>query len=353
MATKELAALKRIKLKDKSTPSVIEQVTKSLKRGVVALPTEFNYVLVSTQRHRLNAIKRNLILNKNQELKPARFILKSTVDSLSLNESAQKIIANFLPGSLIALVPTRNGKIGIQVSNSPLINDLLARLNEPLYFIENEDADSKWLQKLENGIVLLVETELKKTLLSTIIDLSLPNPTIIRKGAIPILAIEKVLGEKVKLDSNTYFTVLLVCSGNSCRSPMAKGILEKMLEKKNVFVYSAGTIAISGNLASDFAVIAAQKYGADISHHLSAPLTKELINNADLILVMSPKHKDAVLELVPEAEVKTFLLREYAFGISEEVFDPIGQPLEIFEKVAAVINESLTKVAEDIKERLI
>jgi protein-tyrosine-phosphatase len=133
---------------------------------------------------------------------------------------------------------------------------------------------------------------------------------------------------------------------------MAKGILEKILEKENVFVYSAGTIAPEGSLPSEFAVIAAQKYGADIRHHLSAPLTKELINDADLILVMSPKHKDAVIELVPEAKSKTFLLCEYAFGLNEEVEDPIGQPLEIFEKVAAIINENLVKVTEKIKERL-
>jgi protein-tyrosine-phosphatase len=218
--------------------------------------------------------------------------------------------------------------------------------------VENEDPTSEWLKQYADSIVLFLETNLKKTLLSTIIDLSSPVPIIVRKGAIPILEIERVLGRKVKLGGNVYFSVLMVCSGNSCRSPMAKGILEKMLEKKNVFVYSAGTIAGSGNLPSEFAVIAAKSYGADITHHLSAPLTKELINNADLILVMSPKHKDSVLELEPSAKAKTFLLREYAFKTNEEIIDPVGQPLAVFEKVAKEINECLKKVAEDIKERL-
>lgn len=175
----------------------------------------------------------------------------------------------------------------------------------------------------------------------------------------PILAIKEFvvlkrnkLGNRIKLNKDVNLSVLFVCSGNTCRSPMAKGILEKMFEKKNVFVYSAGTIARKGSLPSEFAIIAAQKYGADISHHLSSPLTKELINDADLILVMSPKHKDAVIELVPEAKSKTFLLREYASGINEEVEDPIGAPLQVFEKVAAIINENLVKVAEKIKERL-
>ena len=169
----------------------------------------------------------------------------------------------------------------------------------------------------------------------------------------PILAIKGlVVLRKSKPSKDTYFSVLFVCSGNTCRSPMAKGILDTLVDKKNVFVYSAGTIARKGGLPSEFAVIAAQKYGADISHHLSAPLTKELIKDADLILALSLKHKDAVIELVPEAKSKTYLLKEYASGINEEVEDPIGQPLAVFEKVAAIINENLIKVAEKIKERL-
>ncbi len=133
---------------------------------------------------------------------------------------------------------------------------------------------------------------------------------------------------------------------------MAKGILEKIFEKEKVSVYSAGTIARKGSLPSEFAIIAAQKYGADISHHLSSPLTKELINDANLILVMSPKHKAAVFELVPEAKSKIFLLSEYALGINEEIEDPVGAPLAVFEKVAAIINENLLKAAEKIREQL-
>ncbi len=163
----------------------------------------------------------------------------------------------------------------------------------------------------------------------------------------PILGIRGFVGLK-----KNNFTILFVCSGNTCRSPMAKGILEKIFEKEKVSVYSAGTIARKGSLPSEFAIIAAQKYGADISHHLSSPLTKELINDANLILVMSPKHKNAIFELVPEAKSKIFLLREYASDINEEIEDPVGAPLAVFEKVAAIINENLLKAAEKIKKQL-
>ncbi|MEO0113859.1 MAG: hypothetical protein ABIK93_00090 [candidate division WOR-3 bacterium] len=342
--------MKRIKLKGKITKTVIDQTIKSLQENIVLLPTEFNYVFASTNPGRLMSIPTGDILNDNQKVEPAQFVIKSEVPYEQLNELARKILDHFSSSPLIAIIPALNGKIGIQITSSELITKILAQIKTPIYFIENEESD--WLNQYRDRLALYIETDLKKRLLSTILDLSSAIPIIIRKGAIPILAIEKVLGRRIKLGRGIYFSVLFVCSGNSCRSPMAKGILEKMLENQNVFVYSAGTIAGAGNLPSEFAIKAVQKYGADISNHLSAPLTKELIDHADLILVMSPKHKDAVLELVPEADVKTFLLKEYAFGQQEEIEDPVGQPLSVFERIAAVIFESLEKVADDIKARL-
>lgn len=349
---REFDTLKRIKLKSKITKTIIEQTIKSLQENIVLLPTEFNYVLASVNQNRLRSIPTSYMLNDNQRIAPAQFVIKSKVPYEQLNELARKILDHFSSSPLIAIIPIGNSKIGIQITNSELITKILAQIKTSIYFIENEELDSDWLNQYQDRLSLYIEADFKKRLLSTVLDLSSAIPIIIRKGAIPILAIEKVLGRKIKLGSGIYFSVLFVCSGNSCRSPMAKGILEKMLENQNVFVYSAGTIAGVGNLPSEFAIKAVQKYGADISAHLSAPLTKELIDNADLILVMSPKHKDAVLELVPEADVKTFLLKEYAFGLQEEIEDPVGQPLLVFERIAAVIFESLEKVADDIKARL-
>jgi len=367
---KESTELKKIKLKGKINQSAVKKAANAIAEGIVLLPTKYNYVLVSNDPKRLNSVNQDslLILNERQKLEPTKFISKSDIEMDSLTEIAQKVIQQFTPGPLIAYLRQKElssnqnpsnaeEKIGIRVSNSQLINDLLAQSKNPLYFIEVEKTesnilDSEWLRTNENNIVLYLEREIANYSNSTVIDLTTSEPKILKKGFLPILEIEQVSGRRLKIGKDVYFSVLFVCSGNSCRSPIAKGILEKMFEKKNVFVYSAGTIAQKGILPSEFAVIAAKKYGADISHHLSSPLTKELINDADLILVMSPKHKDNVIELVPEAKSKTFLLREYAFGINEEVEDPVGAPLAVFEKAAAVINENLIKVAEDIKDRL-
>lgn len=342
---------------------------------MVLLETEYNYVLVSTNKRRLSFLNPYKALAQSQKLAPAQFIREENINFERWQGAANKLISLFMPGPFIAIISDTKGKIAVQVSDSPLIKHLLERIKKPLYFIETEFGmgDSDWLKQWRNRIGLYVEDKIKRPRtdegheledilkpfgnwnsergLSTIIDLTEPTPVIIRKGIIPILEIEKVLNQRIKLGTGVYFNVLFVCSGNSCRSPIAKGILEKMLTKENVFVYSAGTTAESGNLPSEFAVTAARKYGADISHYLSAPLTKELINSADLILTMSPSHKKTVIGLAPKAKAKTFLLKEYAFGLIEEIEDPIGQPLAVFERVAKVINESLKKVAKEIKER--
>ena len=89
------------------------------------------------------------------------------------------------------------------------------------------------------------------------------------------------------------FRVLLVCTGNTCRSPMAVGILRKLLEERgidHIQVDSAGIASYSGSPASLFAVDTCRNFGIDISQHSSRLLTREMALEADLILVMAPPH---------------------------------------------------------------
>ncbi|MCX7785588.1 MAG: low molecular weight protein arginine phosphatase [candidate division WOR-3 bacterium] len=166
---------------------------------------------------------------------------------------------------------------------------------------------------------------------------------------------------KTKIHQPDSWTILFVCTGNSCRSPMAKGIFDKLLEKSraikkseiNILTLSAGTNATKGNVPSEFAQQAVKKYGVDIRHHLSYPLTKERIDLADLILVMENKHKDRVLELVPLAKNRTFLITEYVGEESKEIPDPFGGPLEKFQEVADLLYELLQKVYKIVIPKII
>ena len=109
--------------------------------------------------------------------------------------------------------------------------------------------------------------------------------------------------------------ILFVCTGNTCRSPMAAGLFAKMLQERGVTgiaVASAGLAAFDGAPASAEAVEVMRQFGVDLSGHRTRRLTREMVLTADLVLTMTKRHKEAVLALAPEAAGKVFTLREFA-----------------------------------------
>jgi glycine hydroxymethyltransferase len=149
-------------------------------------------------------------------------------------------------------------------------------------------------------------------------------------------------------------TILFVCTGNVCRSPMAEGLFRHAARGRGSYrVASAGVGAVEGQPPSQHAVRALKDLGIDIAQQRSRLLSGDLVEQADYIFAMTHGHVDAVTLLFPQAAEKTFLLREFDETLDvfeKDISDPIGGSFETYVNCRDQIEQGIASMLNFIEQ---
>ncbi len=176
-------------------------------------------------------------------------------------------------------------------------------------------------------------------------------PTVVGvRGSQGLLMEEGVISLE-QLQTLSRYLVLFVCTGNTCRSPMAAALMQKKINERfgvgdevPVMVSSAGVSAFGGDPASQGARQAIRGYGMDLEQHRSTQLHSYLIEQADLILVMGGRHRSVIASQWPEYAQKVHLISTDG----RDVADPFGGSLELYQQCARELDQYTTQWVDQL-----
>ncbi len=149
------------------------------------------------------------------------------------------------------------------------------------------------------------------------------------------------------------YYVLFVCSGNTCRSPLAEALMKRDLEKRGIdgiSVASAGVSALEGAGAAENSRLVAREMGASLAGFRSRPVTARRVALADLILTMERKHARSILDMWPEAAEKVHVLSEFSGSGRRGISDPVGGPLEAYRECGKALSDEIRRIIPRVKK---
>jgi tRNA threonylcarbamoyl adenosine modification protein (Sua5/YciO/YrdC/YwlC family) len=354
----------------------VHRAVQALVEGkVVALPTETVYIAAASGLSE-RAVERLLSVRAGKLDGPATLAVRSTDEVLDyvpqLPRIGQRLARRCWPGPVTlqladahpesavhrlpksvraAVVP--EGEIRVRVPAHELVLRVLRLLAGPVVMIgarPTGGADAitaaDVVKHLDGRVdVVLDDGRCKFAQRSSIVKVDDHGFSVVRPGVF----------NEANLKRLASFMIVLVCTGNTCRSPMAEMLLKKRLaerlgckiselDDRGVVVMSAGTTAQAGGRSAPEAVETLKARGLDLSQHESQPLSERIVRFADVIIAMTRGHRQAILEAWPEAEPRVHLMSR---GCGD-VADPIGGPLELYRKCAEQLDAYLADWVDEL-----
>lgn len=252
-----------------------------------------------------------------------------------------------LPQSVRQRITGTDGGIGFRVVENRILETIHRFMAAPLV-LTSANLAGKSPESTAQGVVDQLDERLPLLLddgptryggASTVVHVAQNRWSVLREGVI----------ERAAMNQFVKPVIVMVCTGNTCRSPMAETLMRDLLAKKlgcedAVRVLSAGVAASTGACASGQSIEVMGERQLDLTGHASQPLGEEIMNVADLVLTMTRSHREAILAAWPEMHDRVFTLRHDGGDIS----DPIGMPVESYRRCA----EQMETELKDWLERL-
>ena len=327
----------------------IREMAQQARAGrIIAFPTETVYG-IGAPASRPEAVERLYAIKGRDRSKPFAYHIGDWDQLVFLNiartPAFRYLAKQFWPGPVTLIVQTERGeKIGIRFPRSLLASTLIASSGEPFLATSanlsgqpSPRTAEEVLQALGDKIDYVVNAgpcELGKD--STVVDTTMNPPEILREGA-EVEMVRQAIGE-IQSGRIPRKKIVIICTGNSCRSPMAAGLLLDELKRKRldreIEVSTSGILARDGGMATPEAILVMKNREIDISGHRSRSCRREDLLEADLILAMAQEHYDFLVGLVPGIKEKIKVL---------DVKDPIGQGIPLYEQAVQDLEKKLKK----------